>query len=162
MAGSGEARAVGERLRAVRRLRRLSLEEVERRSGGRWSASAIGAYERGFRTLSLHRLRDLAEFYDVPLGALLGEEEVIVLPRTDVPSRVVVDLDALERHPDAVEVARYVASIVDERRGPPERSIAVRAGDVRLLCVMLQLDEASLVERLRRWGALAGAPSVTA
>lgn len=162
MAGSGEARAVGERLRAVRRLRRLSLEEVERRSGGRWSASAIGAYERGFRTLSLHRLRDLAEFYDVPLGALLGEEEVIVLPRTDVPSRVVIDLDALERHGDAVEVARYVASVAEERRGPVERRIAVRAGDVRLLCVLLQLDEAGLVERLRQWGALAGERPVTA
>lgn len=160
MAGAGEARAVGERLRAVRRLRRLSLEEVERRSGGRWSASAIGAYERGFRTLSLHRLRDLAEFYDVPLGALLGEEEVIVLPRTDVPSRVVLDLDALERNPEATEVARYVASIAEERQGPPRRRLAVRAGDVRLLCVMLQVDEAGLVERLAQWGAVVGDPSV--
>ena len=31
----------------------LSLDDVERESGGRWSASAVGAYERGFRNLSL-------------------------------------------------------------------------------------------------------------
>ena len=52
---------VGQRLRAVRRLRKLSLDDVERESGGQWSASAIGAYERGFRNLSLPRLRELAE-----------------------------------------------------------------------------------------------------
>ena len=44
----------------------LSLDDVERQSGAGWCASAIGAYERGFRNLSLPRLRELAEFYDVP------------------------------------------------------------------------------------------------
>ena len=67
---------VGQRLRSVRRIRGLSLDDVERESGGRWSASAVGAYERGFRNLSLPRLRDLAQFYDVPMGVLLGEEEL--------------------------------------------------------------------------------------
>ena len=66
---------VGQRLRSVRRIRGLSLDDVERESGGRWSASAVGAYERGFRNLSLPRLRDLAMFYDVPMGVLLGEDE---------------------------------------------------------------------------------------
>ena len=66
---------VGQRLRAVRRARELSLDDVERTSGGRWSASAVGAYERGFRNLSLPRLRELADFYSVPMGVLLGEED---------------------------------------------------------------------------------------
>src|SRR3979409_520237 len=69
---SGE---VGQRLRAVRRAREMSLDDVERTSGGRWSASAVGAYERGFRNLSLPRLRELAEFYGVPMGVLLGEAD---------------------------------------------------------------------------------------
>ena len=60
---------VGQRLRAVRRLRKLSLDDVERESGGQWSASAIGAYERGFRNLSLPRLRELAEFYHGKSGS---------------------------------------------------------------------------------------------
>src|SRR5207244_9282556 len=65
---------VGQRLRAVRHARELSLDDVERTSGGRWSASAVGAYERGFRNLSLPRLRELAEFYSVPMGVRLAEE----------------------------------------------------------------------------------------
>src|SRR3954468_1084102 len=91
------SREVGVRLRAVRRQRRLSLDDVERASGGRWSASAIGAYERGFRNLSLPRLHELAAFYDVPMSMLLGEVDI----RDDDgkathPSKVILDLMALE------------------------------------------------------------------
>src|SRR6187200_959519 len=80
---------VGRRLRSVRRIRGLSLDDVERESGGRWSASAVGAYERGFRNLSLPRLRDLAGFYDVPMGVLLGEEDLAANGRSQ--GRLVLD-----------------------------------------------------------------------
>lgn len=156
MAGSSERRAVGERLRAVRRLRQLSLEEVERRSGGRWSASAIGAYERGFRTLTVERLRDLAEFYGVPIAALLSGEEVIVLPETSFPDRPVIDLDALAAEPEAAPVLRYVRSIAAQRRGWHGPEMTVRTGDVKALCSVLHVDEATLYARLRAWGALVG------
>src|SRR3954463_4331203 len=81
---------VGRRLRAVRRARKLSLDEVERSSGGRWSASAVGAYERGFRHLSLPRLRELAEFYDVPMAILLGEGETAEGARAERAAKVVL------------------------------------------------------------------------
>src|SRR5688500_7724989 len=102
------SREVGLRLRAVRRQRRLSLDDVERASGGRWSASAVGAYERGFRNLSLPRLRELAEFFEVPMSALLGESE----PREDrggpAAGHLVLDLVALEAAPDeAAPILRY-------------------------------------------------------
>ena len=70
---------VGHRLRAIRRQQGLSLEDVEERSGGRWSASAVGAYERGYRVLSLARLRELAEFYGVPMSVVVGEVDLRVL-----------------------------------------------------------------------------------
>ena len=57
----------------------------------RWSASAIGAYERGFRTLSLPRLHELAEFYDVSVSVLLGEQA----PSAEGPPKLVLDLEAL-------------------------------------------------------------------
>src|SRR5687768_7761631 len=90
------SREVGLRLRAVRRQRRMSLDDVERQSGGRWSASAIGAYERGFRNLSLPRLRELAEFYAVPMATLLGE--VDIREETNASGqRIVLDLGRLEQ-----------------------------------------------------------------
>src|SRR5688572_8970510 len=108
------SREVGLRLRAVRRQRRMSLDDVERQSGGRWSASAIGAYERGFRNLSLPRLRELAEFYAVPMATLLGE--VDIREETNASGqRIVLDLGRLEQIEEAAPLVRYARSIVLER-----------------------------------------------
>ena len=45
------AHAVGLRLRAVRRQKRLSLQAVEKQSAEEFKASVLGAYERGERTI---------------------------------------------------------------------------------------------------------------
>jgi len=153
------SREVGHRLRAVRRQRRLSLDDVERQSGGRWSASAIGAYERGFRNLSLPRLRELAEFFSVPMATLLGEIDI----RDDAPrsgTKVVLDLGRLEQLEDAAPLVRYARSIVLERGDWNGRVLSIRKDDVRALGSMLHLDEAALLEQLDAWGVLV-APGVT-
>ena len=143
---------VGQRLRAIRRQRGLSLDEVERLSGGRWSASAIGSYERGFRNLSLPRLRDLAAFYSVPIGALLGESE----PATPgVAGRLVLDLVALSEREEAAPIARYASSIAAERGDWNGRVLSLRQDDARVLCSMLSLTEPELRGQLEGWGALA-------
>src|SRR4026209_1587331 len=103
---------VGQRLRSVRSIRGLSLADVEAESGGRWSASAVGAYERGFRNLSLPRLRDLAQCNDVPMGVLLGEDEGA--EGTRAQGRLVLDLVALQQVPEAEAVLRYLRSIILE------------------------------------------------
>lgn len=142
---------VGQRLRSVRRARGLSLDDVERASGGQWSASAVGAYERGFRNLSLPRLRDLARFYDVPMGVLLGEDEGGELGR---PTRLVLDLTALQQAPDADAVLRYLRSIILERGDYNGRILTVRRDDLRAISSLLRTDEAATLETLHGWGAL--------
>jgi transcriptional regulator with XRE-family HTH domain len=155
------SREVGHRLRAVRRQRRLSLDDVERQSGGRWSASAIGAYERGFRNLSLPRLRELAEFYSVPMATLLGEIDLRdEAGRTGVSSKVVLDLGKLEQLDEAAALVRYARSIVLERGDWNGRVLSIRKDDVRALGSMLHLDESALVAQLDAWGVLVG-PGVT-
>lgn len=144
---------VGRRLRAVRRSRQLSLDEVERSSGGRWSASAVGAYERGFRNLSLPRLRDLAEFYDVPMSILLGEVDGQVFPR---PAKTVLDLLALQSNPEAEPALRYLRTIILERGDFNGRVLSVRRDDVRALCAILRVSEGDLFDQLEAWGALLG------
>ena len=153
------SREVGHRLRAVRRQRRLSLDDVERQSGGRWSASAIGAYERGFRNLSLPRLRELAEFYAVPMATLLGEIDLREeAGRTG--GKVVLDLTRLEQLEEAAPLVRYARSIVLERGDWNGRVLSIRKDDVRALGSMLHLDEGALVDQLDRWGVLV-APGAT-
>jgi len=149
---------VGRRLRSVRRIRGLSLDDVERESGGRWSASAVGAYERGFRNLSLPRLRDLATFYDVPMGVLLGEED---LAGGRAQGRLVLDLVALQSVPEAESVLRYLRSIILERGDYNGRVLSIRRDDLRAICSLLRIDEATTLERLAGWGALVDAEGPT-
>ena len=68
-------RQVGERIRQIRRQKRLSLQDVEARSDAEFKASVLGAYERGERAISVPRLHRMARFYDVPVDQLLPVED---------------------------------------------------------------------------------------
>src|SRR2546421_9461018 len=68
------ARRVGERLRAIRKQKGLSLQEVESASNQEFKASVLGAYERGERAISVPRLQRLARFYNVPVDQLLPRD----------------------------------------------------------------------------------------
>lgn len=64
---------VGERLRLVRKRRRMTLGDVETVSDGEFRTSVLGAYERGERSLRVSRLLRLAEIYDVLPSELLTQ-----------------------------------------------------------------------------------------
>ena len=70
-AKSGYEKALGDRLRAARTRRGLSLHGVEKKSGGRFTGVAIGTYERAERSVTVVKLAELAEFYGVSVVALL-------------------------------------------------------------------------------------------
>lgn len=80
-------RAVGERLRLIRRQKRLSLQEVEAVSDQEFKASVLGAYERGERAISVPRLHRLAQFYKVPVDQLLPEDHDSDILRPIRPNR---------------------------------------------------------------------------
>lgn len=146
---------VGERLRSVRQLRKLSLGDIERESNGRWSASAIGAYERGFRNLSLPRLRELAEFYEIPMSVLLGEDAYTGDNRDENQrGKVVLDLVALANIPEARPVHRYARSIVLERRDFNGRVLSIRREDMRAVASLMETTIMGALDQLRDWGAL--------
>ena len=91
-------RKVGERLRAIRRQKRLSLQEVEAASKQEFKASVLGAYERGERAISVPRLQRLARFYHVPVDQLLPQDEAPARrragPTIDKGTKVAIDLDS--------------------------------------------------------------------
>lgn len=141
------AHELGERLRNVRQQQRLSLHDVEERSGGALKASVLGAYERGERAVSVARLRALSDFYRVPVGSLL--------PSGDAPTRgareggaLVLDLTRLEGAAVAAErrdlLSRYAGAIQAQRGDYNGRVLTVRASDVRAMAVVLDTDEDAL------------------
>jgi transcriptional regulator with XRE-family HTH domain len=153
------SREVGARLRAVRRQRGMSLVDVEERSDGRWSASALGAYERGFRNLSVPRLRSLAEFYQVPMGVLLGEP--VADATSPSPRSIVLDLEALRGAAAGQPVMHFVNSIVVARGDFNGRVLSLRHDDIRALSALVgaeTVDEG--IGILRSWGVLIGVPDL--
>ncbi|MBS1847762.1 MAG: helix-turn-helix domain-containing protein [Actinobacteria bacterium] len=149
------SRTVGARLRAVRRQRGMSLADVEERSQGRWSASAVGAYERGFRNITVPRLHALATFYQVPMGVLLGEPPSDATPLN--PQAIVLDLEALRRNGGDLPIMGFVNSIVVARGDFNGKVLSLRSDDLRALCALVGAESlADGVRTLREWGVLIG------
>ena len=132
-------RRVGERLRSIRRQKRLSLQDVEANSAQEFKASVLGAYERGERAISVPRLQRLARFYNVPVDQLLPADEgpdfdgaeIIDLTdrRAERPvEKLAIDLTRLEeiRGPDAEMLGRYLAMIQVQRQDFNGRVLTVR------------------------------------
>lgn len=74
---------LGRRLRKVRKMKGLSLTEVERISDGKWKSVVIGSYERGDRAITAVRLVELARFYKVAVSRF-----IIDTPEDYAPSEV--------------------------------------------------------------------------
>lgn len=141
---------LGERLRRVRQQQGLSLHDVEEHSAGALKASVLGAYERGERSVSISRLRELATFYRVPIGELLPQplppEEK---PQADEFVHVTIDLAELERRRELEPVlVRYVESIQQRRGDYNGRVLTVRGGDLDTLAAVLDASSEEVRERL--------------
>lgn len=152
---------VGERLRAIRRQKRMSLQDVEAESSHEFKASVLGAYERGERAISVPRLHRLARFYNVPVSQLL--------PRSDddsdlegVDSRedanVTIDLTRLEsmQGPDAAMLTRYLSMIQMQRQDFNGRMLTIRRDDLRAIACILDTSVDSASTRLSDLGLRLG------
>jgi transcriptional regulator with XRE-family HTH domain len=137
---------VGGRLRELRLERGMSLQDVERRSEGRWKAAVVGSYERGDRTISASRLVALAEFY--------GVRAVDVLPDAAggadrSTSGIVLDLERLEQVGDRWgALRRYCAAIQRERGDWGRRVLSLRADDLRAIASVEDLTVDELLTEL--------------
>lgn len=163
-------RKVGERLRAIRRQKRLSLQDVEATSKQEFKASVLGAYERGERAISVPRLQRLARFYKVPVDQLLpydedgdeapGDDGVRRTVDSDAPTKL--DLARLE-HLDGTEaetLSRYVRMIQVQRQDFNGRVLTIRRDDMRAIAAILGVGEEHADRRLDDLGLKLGSPPV--
>jgi len=155
---------VGERLRAIRRQKGLSLHDVEARSNQEFKASVLGAYERGERAISVPRLLRLAELYRVPADQLLprgAHEADIDLTDSAIGVGEGFTIDLVRLHelddPDAHILDRFATSLQRERQDFNGRMLTIRRSDLRVLasCMGRSLEE--LGSRLEQLGLRAAA-----
>ena len=149
------AKALGQRLRAIRMQQGLSLHGVEEKSRGRWKAVVVGSYERGDRAVTVQRLAELADFYGVPINELLPDGAPAAAA-TEPPPRLVLDLEKLSDIPaeQAAPLARYTATIQSQRGDYNGRVLSIRQDDLRSLAVIYDESPSLLTEELISWGVL--------
>ena len=153
-APSAYSRQVGERLRVIRKQKRLSLQEVEAQSNQEFKASVLGAYERGERALSVPRLDRLSQFYAVSVEQLLPREitgtESAAAIASHAYKKLAVDvakLVQLKGSPFEM-LARYLKLIQVQRQDFNGRVITVRGDDTRSIAAMLDVPVDQVAERL--------------
>ena len=161
---SAYAKRVGERLRAIRKQKDLSLQDVEQASREEFKASVLGAYERGERAISVPRLQRLAKFYAVPVDRLLPGDvppegsEVIDLEGGEAGARVFrdddervrIDLQRLEllNSPERELLRRYLHTIQMQRQDYNGRVLTIRREDLRAIACIFELTPEGVRRRL--------------
>jgi transcriptional regulator with XRE-family HTH domain len=151
VASSPYSRKVGERLRVIRRQKRLSLQEVEANSGDEFKASVLGAYERGERAISVPRLERLAKFYNVPVDQLLPRDDLSVQASEEAQAKKLavdlVKLSQLSGQPFEMLI-RFLRMIQVQRQDFNGKVITVRGDDTRAIAAMLDVPVEQVGERL--------------
>lgn len=145
---------VGARLRAIRNQLGMTLRDVEDKSDGKWKAVVVGSYERADRSVSLPRLRELADFYGVDVAELLpgGKSRV-----ADEPPPLVVDLGGLRAAStdrDLWPLVRFVADVRSRRGDRAGDRVTLRSADARALAILLDVPTDSIEDMLRDKGLL--------
>ena len=152
-ASSPYSRKVGERLRTIRRQKRLSLQEVEATSEQEFKASVLGAYERGERAISVPRLERLARFYQVPVDQLLPRDEMHAgddLAVMGGSNKIIVDLVKLGQLSGSPfeMLQRFFRMIQVQRQDFNGKVLTIRADDRRAIAAMLDVPVDQCGERL--------------
>ena len=162
---------VGDRLRAIRRQKGMSLQDAEEASAQEFKASVLGAYERGERSISVPRLQRLARFYNVPVDQLLprdmgpdaawapmgdgsaeGEEPISDgrIRRLEEDEKVTIDLTNLDAvgGPERDLLRRYLSMIQVQRQDFNGRMLTIRSDDVRAIGCLFDLTLDGMRRRL--------------
>jgi transcriptional regulator with XRE-family HTH domain len=146
---------LGARLRVIRRSRGLRLQDVEDLSGGVFKAVVVGSYERGDRAVAAHKLAALAHLYDVPVAALLPEEDPAGEGSRPAGWSIAIDPLLRSSDPDVVVLRRLVRHVQHLRDEPDAPVLTLRRSDLRIVAVAVGLPPESVEDWLREHELLA-------
>jgi transcriptional regulator with XRE-family HTH domain len=158
-AGGAMAREIEDicaaKLREIRRSRGLTLQGFEVLSKGAVKAVVLGSYERGTRAISLERLEQLAELYEVPIQYFFG---IGSGKKVEYQRGFIFDLRRIRKrsdlppHLDAVK--RYISWVAQMRSDWNGELISLRRSDSDCLTILGSIELSELTSELKLNGFL--------
>lgn len=141
-------------LKELRRKKGYTLTEFEEISNGEIKAVVLGSYERGTRAISLARLEQLAQIYEVPVEYFLVDQK----SNEGLDRRLIFDLRklrTLENLDETLQPVKYfLASIAKKRSDWNGEILSIRESDGDSLTMMTQIDPPKLSMLLKAYKLL--------
>ena len=138
------------KLREIRRKRGLTLHGFETLSKGAVKAVVLGSYERWTRAISLERLEQLAELYEVPIQYFLGMD---LEKKLENEKGFIFDLRKIGKgsnlSPHLESVKRYISWIACKRSDWNGEVISLRRSDSECLAILGDTDLSELTSQLK-------------
>jgi transcriptional regulator with XRE-family HTH domain len=150
---SGYAAQLGERMRSIRKQKKLSLADVEAQTNQEFKASVMGAYERGERMVSVQRLERLARYYGVTVDQLLPQDPKRIAGdgrQGAAPVKLRIDVAKLSTRQGAQYqmLERLLRMIQVQRQDFNGKVITVRENDIRAIAVILDVPVENVATKL--------------
>jgi transcriptional regulator with XRE-family HTH domain len=135
-----------EQLRAIRKSKGWSLQDVEHHSNGKWKAVVVGSYERSDRAISLKKAIALMDFYQVPISELFPESTAKIIARS-----ITLDLAKINASlvPQIEKLRNFTRVLSNRRKDWNGYILTIRDNDLAFLSLLLNLDEVATLDYLR-------------
>jgi len=145
------------KLKVLRRNKGLTLEECEIASEGKFKAVVLGSYERGTRAVSLSKLSQLADFYEVPIAYFFSSKNL------SHEGRWIFDLRRLKERNDGSFPLNFIAnslSRISEIRSDWEGEIlSIRESDRLSFEIVLGREREDHIARMKTMQIIIDRPS---
>jgi transcriptional regulator with XRE-family HTH domain len=144
---------INERLRGIRLAAHLTLLDVERLSSGAIGSVALGSYERGTRALSLKKIIELANFYQVPVEDLITGKKPV---QASTEARSTIDFqktrDRAHTDIDIATLSQFLTGIAHLRGDWNGQVMSIRESDMRVIALVCRRE----IGDVRQWLAIEG------
>ncbi len=154
---------ISARIRAQRKARSLTLQDIERLSNGRIKAVVMGSYERGSRGISLARTIEIANLFAIPLSELIEESKN---PERGSDDQLIFDLRKLREISLAVtgneisKINAFLSAICARRRDWNGEVLTLRSADLDTLTLVLSAPRENVQKLLDRYQLVIKAPEI--
>ena len=142
---AGLENQIARKIKEVRRARGWTLSEFEARSSGAIKAVVLGSYERGSRSINLHKLEIIAKTFDVPITYLLSGPSNY----SQIDSQIMIDIRRVRELKRSGPIERFFVQIAERRGDWNGEILTLRKSDIDNLSLVSESSHENLYRYLR-------------